>query len=162
MRFSRRFSLGRFRLGRFSLKRFSLKRFRLGRFRLGRSTRGRLMPLALAAACLAAASPPLSAEPVFSDRIAALSDLNQRRALAGFFQGTGKTCRVVRRAFYQGKDAKGVGYFNVACEIDAARTMADYVLVMANTPSGGVRIMECLRARMITQTPCWQKLVPAP
>lgn len=93
-----------------------------------------------------------------SERIAALSDVNQRMALAGMFNGTGKTCRVVRRAFYQGRDANGAGYWNVACEIDAARTLADYVLIMPNTEKGGVRIVDCMRARMITRTACWDKL----
>lgn len=99
-----------------------------------------------------------AAAEAMSDRIAALSDVNQRMALAGMFNGTGKTCRVVRRAFYQGKDANGVGYFNVACEIDAARTMEDFVMVMPNTEKGGVRVMDCLRARMISKTACWEKI----
>jgi uncharacterized protein (DUF1786 family) len=101
---------------------------------------------------------PAEAEPVMSDRIAALSDINQRMALAGMFNGTGKTCRVVRRAFYQGKDVNGVGYFNVSCEIDAARTMEEYVLVMQNGEKGGVRVMDCQRARMLSKTACWEKI----
>lgn len=119
-----------------------------------------LGPAFAAMLSLVVALPAWTSEPVMSDRIAALSDVNQRMALAGMFNGTGKTCRVVRRAFYQGKDANGVGYFNVSCEIDASRTMEDYVLVMQNGEKGGVRVMDCLRARMLSKTACWEKISP--
>lgn len=112
----------------------------------------------VASLSLFASSVAAQSEPAMSDRIAALSDVNQRMALAGMFNGTGKTCRVVRRAFYQGKDANGVGYFNVSCEIDAARTMEDFVLIMQNGEKGGVRVVDCLRGRMLSKTACWEKI----
>lgn len=118
-------------------------------------TEPRLPPLwrwfVLAVAVSAGASPAW-ANPA-QDRLAAMSELERSATLALFVVSGGNACRTVARTFFQGEDAKGNVFWNVACAGGES-----YVVVIKNDVPGSTRVMTCSRLRAVAGADCFKKL----
>ena len=87
------------------------------------------------------------------DRLAAMPELERSEALAVFVESGGHRCRIVARTFFQGEDAKGNVFWNVACAGGES-----YVVVIKNDVTGSTRVMSCQRLRAVAGTDCFKKL----
>ncbi len=95
---------------------------------------------------------PARANPA-QDRLAAMSELERSEALAVFIESGGHPCRTIQRTFFQGEDAKGNVFWNVACAGGGA-----YVVVIKNDVPGSTRVMSCQRLRAVAGADCFKKL----
>lgn len=87
------------------------------------------------------------------DRLAAMPELERSQALAVFVESGGHSCRIVARTFFQGEDAKGNVFWNVACAGGES-----YVVVIKNDVTGSTRVMSCRRLRAVAEADCFKKL----
>ena len=87
------------------------------------------------------------------DRLIKMSELERSEALAVFVESGGHPCRTVARTFFQGEDAKGNVFWNVACAGGDS-----FVVVIKNDVSGSTRVMNCRRLRAVTGADCFKKL----
>lgn len=87
------------------------------------------------------------------DRLIKMSEVERSEALAVFVESGGHTCRTVAGTFFQGEDAKGNVFWNVACAGGES-----YVVVIKNDMSGSTRVMNCRRLRAATGADCFKKL----
>lgn len=95
---------------------------------------------------------PARANPA-QDRLAAMPELERSQALAVFVESGGHRCRIVARTFFQGEDAKGNVFWNVACAGGES-----YVVVIKNDVTGSTRVMSCQRLRAVAGADCFKKL----
>ena len=87
------------------------------------------------------------------DRLAAMPELERSQALAVFVESGGHRCGIVARTFFQGEDAKGNVFWNVACAGGES-----YVVVIKNDVTGSTRVMSCRRLRAVAGADCFKKL----
>jgi hypothetical protein len=87
------------------------------------------------------------------DRLAAMPEVERSEALAVFVESGGHQCRTVARTFFQGEDAKGNVFWNVACAGGES-----YVVVIKNDVPGSTRVMTCRRLRAVAGADCFKKL----
>jgi hypothetical protein len=87
------------------------------------------------------------------DRLAAMPEVERSEALAVFVESGGHSCRTVARTFFQGEDAKGNVFWNVACAGGES-----YVVVIKNDVPGSTRVMNCRRLRAVAGADCFKKL----
>lgn len=87
------------------------------------------------------------------DRLAGMPEVERSEALAVFVESGGHPCRTVARTFFQGEDAKGNVFWNVACAGGES-----YVVVIKNDVPGSTRVMNCRRLRAVAGADCFKKL----
>jgi hypothetical protein len=87
------------------------------------------------------------------DRLAAMPEVERSEALAVFVESGGHSCRTVARTFFQGEDAKGNVFWNVACAGGES-----YVVVIKNDVPGSTGVMNCRRLRAVAGADCFKKL----
>jgi hypothetical protein len=87
------------------------------------------------------------------DRLVGMPELERSEALAVFVESGGHPCRTVARTFFQGEDAKGNVFWNVACAGGES-----YVVVIKNDVPGSTRVMNCRRLRAVAGADCFKKL----
>lgn len=87
------------------------------------------------------------------DRLAGMPEVERSEALAVFVESGGHPCRTVARTFFQGADAKGNVFWNVACAGGES-----YVVVIKNDVPGSTRVMNCRRLRAVAGADCFKKL----
>lgn len=87
------------------------------------------------------------------DRLAAMPEVERSEALAVFVESGGQPCRTVARTFFQGEDAKGNVFWNVACAGGES-----YVVVIKNDVPGSTRVMHCRRLRAVIGAECFKRL----
>ena len=82
-----------------------------------------------------------------------IPEVERSEALAVFVESGGHPCRTVARTFFQGEDAKGNVFWNVACAGGES-----YVVVIKNDVPGSTRVMSCRRLRAVAGADCFKKL----
>lgn len=102
-----------------------------------------------AAVLLVAAAP--RANPV-SDQVSALSEDQRRAVFAKLFQREGERCPSVNRAFYQGRARDGSAFWSVACAGGK-----DWQVMIRDTPSGDMRILDCAVLKAVGGGRCFKK-----
>jgi hypothetical protein len=91
------------------------------------------------------------ANPV-SDQVSALTEDQRRAVFARLFQREGEQCSSVSRAFYQGRAKDGSAFWSVACAGGK-----DWQVMIRDTPSGDMSILDCAVLKAVGGGRCFKK-----
>jgi hypothetical protein len=80
-----------------------------------------------------------------------MSGPKRNEAMTSFMARSGEPCNVTR-SFYQGVDARGNAFWNVACS-----NKKSFSVMIYNDSSGSTRILECKVMKAVGGTPCFQQ-----